>query len=136
MSPIILSDRLLGLGLVMQVLIIAVQNAVAYQDLGAATSGATFSRSIGSVFGVAVFGAIFANALGIHLQQALPVESLPPGLDLAAVQSNLLALQQLPAAIHAAVVQAYAASLQTVFIAAVPFAVVGFALTWLLEEVP
>jgi EmrB/QacA subfamily drug resistance transporter len=126
----------LGLGLVMQVLVIAVQNAVDYQDLGAATSGATFFRSIGSVFGVAVFGAIFANALGVNLSRALPADSLPPGLDLAAVQSNLTALQQLPAGIHAVVVQAYAASLQSVFLAAVPFAVAGFALALLLEEVP
>jgi DNA-binding MarR family transcriptional regulator len=126
----------LGLGLVMQVLVIAVQNAVDYQNLGAATAGATFFRSIGSVFGVAVFGAIFANALRANLQQTLPAGSLPPGLDLAAVQSNLAALQRLPPAVHDALVQGYALSLQTVFLAAVPFAVLAFGLTWLLKEVP
>ena len=49
----------LGLGCVMQVLVIAVQNAVGYQDLGSATSGVTFFRSIGGSFGTALFGAIF-----------------------------------------------------------------------------
>lgn len=52
-----------GLGMVMQVLVIAVQNAVERRHLGAATSGVTFARSMGAAFGVATFGAIFANAL-------------------------------------------------------------------------
>src|SRR5207245_7794769 len=52
-----------GIGASMQVLVIAVQNAVSYADLGAATGGATFFRSIGGSFGTAVFGAVFANVL-------------------------------------------------------------------------
>jgi EmrB/QacA subfamily drug resistance transporter len=53
----------LGLGLVMQVLVLIVQNAVSYEDLGVATSGATFFRSIGASFGVAIFGTVFAGRL-------------------------------------------------------------------------
>ena len=49
-----------GMGLIMQVLVVAVQNAVSYQDLGVATSSATFFRMIGGSFGTAVFGAIYA----------------------------------------------------------------------------
>ena len=52
-----------GLGGVMQVLVIIVQNAVPHSELGVATSGATFFRSIGGSFGTAIFGAIFANVL-------------------------------------------------------------------------
>ncbi len=52
-----------GLGLTQQVLVVAVQNAVSYEDLGVATSGATFFRMIGGSFGTAVFGAIYANVL-------------------------------------------------------------------------
>ena len=52
-----------GLGLIMQVLVLAVQNAVAYEDLGVATSGATLFRSIGGSLGTAVLGAIFADRL-------------------------------------------------------------------------
>ena len=51
------------MGLVMQVLVVAVQNAVSYQDLGVATSSATFFRMIGGSFGTAVFGAIYAIVL-------------------------------------------------------------------------
>jgi EmrB/QacA subfamily drug resistance transporter len=126
----------LGLGMVMQVLVIAVQNAVPYRDLGVATSGATYFRSIGSAFGVAVFGAIFANLLSTNLQRFLPASALPPGFDPAAVQANPAALQQLPPAIYGGVVQAYVASLQPVFLVAVPFALLAFVLTCLLREVP
>src|SRR5215470_10635681 len=52
-----------GIGASLQVLVVAVQNAVSYADLGAATGGATFFRSIGGSFGTAVFGAVFANVL-------------------------------------------------------------------------
>jgi EmrB/QacA subfamily drug resistance transporter len=62
----------LGLGMVMQVLVLSVQNAVDYRHLGAATSGVTFFRAMGSVFGVALFGGIFisrmATAPGFALQ--------------------------------------------------------------------
>ena len=62
-----------GLGLVMQVLVVSVQNAVSYEELGTATSGVTFFRSIGGSFGTAVFGAIFANVLLGNLATQLRV---------------------------------------------------------------
>jgi len=61
----------ISLGLIIQVLVIAVQNTVDYADLGAATSGVTFFRSIGGSFGVSVFGAIFTNQLAHNLASAL-----------------------------------------------------------------
>jgi len=60
----------LGMGMVMQVLIIAVQNSVSYEHLGVATSGTMLFRSLGGALGVALFGAIFANRL--HDQLAGP----------------------------------------------------------------
>ncbi|CAM5232700.1 EmrB/QacA family drug resistance transporter OS=Streptomyces fumanus OX=67302 GN=GCM10018772_01470 PE=4 SV=1 [Streptomyces fumanus] len=71
----------LGLGLVMQVLVLIVQNAVPYEDLGVATSGATFFRSIGASFGVAVFGTIFAGRLTDQLTDAFRGRPLPPGVS-------------------------------------------------------
>src|SRR5205807_2243594 len=62
----------LGLGMTMQVLVLAVQNAVDYQDLGVATSGATLFRSIGGSVGTAILGSIFANRLSAELKSALP----------------------------------------------------------------
>jgi len=127
----------LGLGLVMQVLVIAVQNAVPYRDLGVATSGATFFRSIGSAFGVAVFGAIFGNALTANLR-ALPPGTLPAGAPSGSsvASGNPAAIDHLPPAAHAAYVHAYAISLQPVFLVAAIIGIVAFALTWFLREVP
>jgi EmrB/QacA subfamily drug resistance transporter len=88
----------MGLGLVMQVLVIAVQNAVDYRNLGAATSGATFFRSIGGSFGTAVFGAIFSNLLASHVSSL--ISSLPPGFNINNAE-NALAIQHLPTALHA-----------------------------------
>jgi len=68
-----------GLGGVMQVLVIAVQSAVDYKDLGTATSSATFFRQIGGSFGTAVFGAIFANLLTGNLTTQLGGVKLPAG---------------------------------------------------------
>jgi DNA-binding MarR family transcriptional regulator len=125
----------LGLGMVMQVLVIAVQNAVDYRDLGAATSGATFFRSIGSSFGVAAFGAVFANALTGNLARYLPAGTVPPGLNPTAAQANPQALHHLPPAIYQAFIHAYAVSLQPVFFIAGCVGAFAFALTWLLPEV-
>ena len=60
----------LGMGMVMQVLVLAVQNSVDYEQLGVATSGTMLFRSLGGALGVALFGAIFANLL--HAQLAGP----------------------------------------------------------------
>ena len=124
-----------GIGGVMQVLVIAVQNAVVYRDLGAATSGATFFRSIGGSFGTAVLGAIFAGQRGGNLRHYLAGVPLPVGFS-ASSGASPAALATLPPAVHAGFVAAYAASLRTVFLAAVPIAAVAFALTWLLKEIP
>ena len=81
----------LGLGLVMQVLVLIVQNAVPYEDLGVATSGATFFRSIGASFGVAVFGTVFAGRLGDQLTDAFRGVRLPPGGPARAVEATYTA---------------------------------------------
>ena len=122
----------LGLGGVLQVLVIAVQNSVDYADLGAATSGATFFRSMGGSFGTAVFGAIFANTLTGNLRHFLHGVALPAGLRTASVSPRALA--ELPPAAHAGFIQAYAHSLQTVFLVAVPIGAVAFILSWTLPE--
>src|SRR5437588_823684 len=122
----------LGLGLVTQVLVIAVQNAWAYRNLGAATSGVTFFRSIGGSFGTAIFGAIFSNQLASHLSSL--ASSLPSGFNLSNAES-VAAIQHLPAAVRAEVVHAYTQSLSTVFLVAVPVIAVAFILSWLLPEV-
>ena len=68
-----------GLGCVMQVLVLIVQNAVPYPELGVATSGATFFRSIGGCFGTAIFGAIFSNVLVGNLVRISATRGCQPG---------------------------------------------------------
>src|SRR5262249_320796 len=72
-----------GSGATMQVLVIAVQNAVEYADLGAGTSGVTFFRSIGGSFGTAAFGAIFDHVLPGNIASALHGRALPRGMSVA-----------------------------------------------------
>jgi EmrB/QacA subfamily drug resistance transporter len=123
----------MGIGGVMQVLVIIVQNGVPHSELGVATSGATFFRSIGGSFGTAIFGAIFSNVLVGNLIRHLHGTSLPPGFSSADATPALLS--HLPAAVHAAFVAGYAESIQTVFIVAVPIAALAFLATWLIPQV-
>jgi DNA-binding MarR family transcriptional regulator len=125
----------LGIGMVLQVLVIAVQNAVGYQDLGVATAGTTFFRSIGASFGVAIFGAIFSDTLIGNIRHALGHVTLPSGFSPTGGVSPAQ-LNALPAPVRHVLVVGYAHSLQTVFLVAVPIALVAFALTWMLPEVP
>ena len=124
----------LGLGLVMQVLVLIVQNAVSYEDLGVATSGATFFRSIGASFGVAIFGTIFASRLGDKLTDALRGTSLPPGVTPDGLESDPRGISQLPPAVRPEALHAYASSITDVFLYAAPVALVGFVLAWFLKE--
>jgi len=125
-----------SLGLIIQVLVIAVQNTASYADLGAATSGVTFFRTIGGSFGVSVFGAIFSNQLATKLAAALKGKKLPPGFTPASVQSKSSVLKALPADLRQAILHAYSLALHPVFLTAVPIAGVAFILSWRLREVP
>jgi EmrB/QacA subfamily drug resistance transporter len=126
-----------GLGLVMPVLVLAVQNAVPPRDLGTATSASTFFRSIGGVFGVAIFGSIFANRLGYWLPRDLP-KSVHLNAQAAAklLHSSPAKLEQLPPAIHTGLINAFSSSLHTVFLWAVPFGVAAFVVSLFVREVP
>jgi EmrB/QacA subfamily drug resistance transporter len=126
----------ISLGLIIQVLVIAVQNAADYADLGAATSGVTFFRSIGGAFGVSIFGAIFSNRLASELASALHGVALPGGVSATGAAANPALLSKLPAAVRAAVQHAFSLALHPVFLAAIPVALVAFVLSWFLREVP
>jgi EmrB/QacA subfamily drug resistance transporter len=128
----------IGLGLTQQVLVVAVQNAVSYEELGVATSGATFFRMIGGSFGTAVFGAIYANVLAHKL---IPIAThLPAGLPKSHLQtqdpSALHALAHLFPHVYDELLIAITSSIQTVFLVAVPIAALAFALSWFLPELP
>ncbi|MEU2748973.1 MFS transporter [Streptomyces collinus] len=124
----------LGLGLVMQVLVLIVQNAVPYEDLGVATSGATFFRSIGASFGVAVFGTVFAGRLGEQLTDAFRGATLPPGVSVDALEADPRGIAALPPGLRPPALHAYAVSITDVFLYAAPVALLGFVLAWFLKE--
>jgi EmrB/QacA subfamily drug resistance transporter len=121
----------LGLGLVMQVLVLAVQNDADYRDLGVATATATFFRSIGGCFGVAVCGAIFSNRLSHELSS---IAGLPAGARSGAVTSD--GVTRLPPGLRTTFVNAYGDAVSTVFLVCAPIAAVAFVLAWLLPEKP
>lgn len=125
----------LGLGGVMQVLVIAVQNAVPYSHLGTATSAATFFRSIGGSFGVAVFGAIFNSRLTLNLPKYLPKSALSV-IHGSNVTLSPAALDKLPYLIKHGFIEAFAHSLHVVFLFAVPVAILGFIIALFIPEVP
>ncbi|MGW5132899.1 DHA2 family efflux MFS transporter permease subunit [Streptomyces sp. NPDC004135] len=124
----------LGLGLVMQVLVLIVQNAVPYADLGVATSGATFFRSIGASFGVAVFGTVFAGRLGEQLTDAFRGAALPPGASVDTLEADPRGIAALPPDLRPPALHAYATAITDVFLYAAPVALLGFVLAWFLKE--
>jgi MFS family permease len=122
----------LGLGLILQVLTVAVQNAVPYEELGTATSGVTFFRMIGGSFGTAVFGAIFANLVVKNVLGALHLTTAPRGFSLNT--DNPAVIHKLPTAVQAGVIEGIAHTVQTMFLIGVPIAFVAFLLSWTLPE--
>ncbi|MFE9433281.1 MDR family MFS transporter [Streptomyces sp. NPDC006640] len=127
-----------GIGLSMQVLTIAVQNTVEYTDLGTATSGVTFFRTLGSSFGTAVFGTIYTNALKPNLadgvRSAAEAGAVSPAVVARAAQSPE-ALHRLPARTARPVIEAYADTIHTVFLWTVPVALLGFVVALFLKQV-
>jgi EmrB/QacA subfamily drug resistance transporter len=127
-----------GIGLCMQVLTIAVQNTVEYADLGTATSGVTFFRTLGGAFGTAVFGTIYTNALTPDLTSAIAAAAQTGAADprvIAAAAQSPQRLHALPTAARDPIVAAYADALQTVFLWTIPVALLGFVVALFLKQV-
>ena len=123
----------LGIGLCMPVLTVAVQNAVALQDLGAGTSAINFFRTLGGALGVAVLGAILSSRLASELATRLPDI---PVADTAALTRSPEAIAALPEATRIAVVTSLAEAIGTVFLFTAPILMVSFLLAWLIPELP
>jgi EmrB/QacA subfamily drug resistance transporter len=129
-----------GMGLIMQVLVVAVQNAVSYEDLGVATSSATFFRMIGGSFGTAVFGAIYAIVLNHTIAPTLA--KVPPTLLKAfnpqTINPSVLGKLKSTAEgllFYTKYIDAVTHAIQIVFLVAVPISFVAFLLSFLLPEV-
>jgi EmrB/QacA subfamily drug resistance transporter len=126
----------IGMGLVMQVLVLAVQNGVDYKDLGTATSLSNFFRSMGGAFGTAILGAILTDRLDGNLFAALPAAARPHISQISRlIVGSPKSLKRLPAPIHAAAVQAYVHSIDTVFMVATPIVALAFIAALALPEI-
>ena len=121
-----------GLGCVMQVLILAVQNTVSPKQMGAATSSSTFFRSIGASFGTAFFGAVWTARLSAEMAAAMP------GGDSSAMTgstTSMASIAALPPAVQEVVLGAFARAMDFTFLIAAPIMAVAFILALLLPEV-
>ena len=122
-----------GLGNVMQVLIIAVQNAVNPNEIGVATSGSTFFRSIGGTFGTAIFGAIMTSRVTSGIESALP-PGMQGSVDTSEMTSAMSSIASLPEQIKLIVLQAFSSALGAVFLVATLVIVIGFLLTFAMPD--
>ncbi|MCK2244137.1 MULTISPECIES: MDR family MFS transporter [unclassified Crossiella] len=121
----------IGMGLAMQVLVVAVQNSVPQADLGTATSAHTYFREIGASLGVALVGAVFTGRLAVSLAERLPVGGLPEGV---AVTPELV--RGLAPELRAGVAQSYADALPQVFLYLAPVLAVAVVLMAMVKEKP
>ncbi|GAB2609785.1 MDR family MFS transporter [Streptomyces capparidis] len=121
----------LGIGCAGQVLTITVQNTVPYHDLGVATSGVAFFRTLGNCFGAAVFGTLYASRLEPNLDDAL---ARTPGVTAEQAQDPE-ALHTLPAAAARPVIEAYADTIASVFQWVTPVALLGLVVALMLKQV-
>ena len=126
-----------GLGLIMQVVVLVVQNSVPADQIGTATSTNNYFREVGAAMGVAVFGAIFTNRLSESLTSAFT--GAGASADQAAQSTSTLdpqALAQLPEQLRDAIVTAYAESLAPVFWYLIPFIAAALILAVTLKQIP
>lgn len=118
-------------------LLLAVQNAADFKDLGVATSSVNFFRSLGGSFGVSIFGVLFATLLDDKLAALLPPGALSSaGLSPEALTGTPEQIQALPPDILLPVTQAMADSITAIFLCTVPLLAIGVAIAIVVPELP
>jgi MFS family permease len=134
----------MGLGLTMPTMVVAVQNAVDFKDMGVATGANTFFRSLGAAFGSAIFGTILTKRLAAHIDEGMTqlatsnpaaAKSFDPAL-LGQLQNSTSVLKTLPAQVKETILQSFVSSFHDVFWTAAPITALGFILALALKEIP
>ncbi|MFR9794318.1 MFS transporter [Streptomyces sp. MS06] len=123
-----------GIGMVMPVLVLAVQNSVRPADLGTATSANNYFRQIGGSVGAAVFGTLFAGRLADALHRRLPAGAGPALPDPESITPQLV--RTLPPALRDAYIHAYADAMPRIFLYLVPVLALGLLIAFFLKEKP
>jgi EmrB/QacA subfamily drug resistance transporter len=128
----------IGLGMMMQNLVLSTQNQVAPQDLGAASSTVSFFRSLGGAVGVGVLGSVMSTRITHYAEDT--VSSLDPQSRAAAAKaagnSALPDMDALPGPVRTWLEGAYGHGIADVFLYAAPFALVAFVVVMFIKEVP
>lgn len=122
----------LGIGMFMQVMTLAVQNAIPYRELGTATSAVTFFRAMGSTFGTSIFGSILVARFALHFAR------LAPGAGIAGAKTGaeLNALASLPPSVQNLALSALTNSFSDIFLYAIPVMLLAFVFALFLREIP
>ncbi|WP_327400180.1 MFS transporter [Streptomyces sp. NBC_01288] len=123
-----------GIGMVMPVLVLAVQNSVRPADLGTATSANNYFRQIGGSVGAAVFGTLFANRLTDALRDRIPPRAGAGLPDPESITPQLV--HTLPPALRDGYIQAYADAMPRIFLYLVPVLALGLLIAFFLKEKP
>ncbi len=125
-----------GIGLIMPIMLVVVQNAVETRDLGTATASISFFRSMGGSFGVALFGAVLIASLNARIALLSGVDVLGANPSVALLHAGGQALALVPAAIRPAAAAAITAAFHDVFRVGAALAAFGFVAVLVLREVP
>ena len=124
----------LGLGNVIQVVVLAVQNSSPPREMGVSTSSITFFRQIGGSFGVAFFGAILTSVLVSELATAIPPQ-FAGKVNADSLTGSPAMIASLPAVVRDSVRESFVVAIDTVFLAAIPVCLTAFVISWFLKEV-
>ena len=127
-----------GLGLIMQNVVLAAQNAVPATEVGTATATTNYFREVGATLGVAIFGTLFTSRLADNLGVAL-VENAGQAARSGITSPDTLVPAAVKAAgepLRSAIVGAYADALAPVFGFLLPILAVALVLSLMLKEVP
>jgi EmrB/QacA subfamily drug resistance transporter len=125
-----------GVGMMMQNLVLAVQNIVAPRDLGAASSFIAFTRTLGGAIGVSALGAVLAHRVTTHLTEGLQAARIDPAKALGGSESTGIPnLSTIPQPVRSIVQGAYGSSIADIFLAAAPFAFIALVISFFFREV-
>jgi EmrB/QacA subfamily drug resistance transporter len=125
-----------GVGMMMQNLVLATQNQVAPSDLGAASSAVNFFRSLGGAVGVSVLGAVLSHRISDHVEEGLDKLGIDHGGPTGGAGSEIPDLSELPGPIRNVIEGAYGHAIGDIYLYAAPVALVALLLVLLIKEVP
>ncbi|OEV27003.1 transporter, partial [Streptomyces nanshensis] len=126
----------LGVGMMMQNLVLATQNQVAANDLGAASSTVNFFRSLGGAVGVSALGAVLSNRITHYIEDGFAKLGINPGGATGGGGSALPDLDELPPPVRTVVESAYGHGIGDIYLYAAPVALLALVCVLFIREVP